>query len=167
MPPLPDAERLRARRRGKLQKLVPELSVAVVPVRQRSAREARWFARGALELVREREFGRMLAWDDASPTVLLPSPGNPGTLRGLARFVRPVRRGAADALNLEKHPELVTLPSEACAAADMPSKEPEARRRAALAKAKPRRYVAGPWVMKQLARWAYRRDAPLGHPGNR
>jgi hypothetical protein len=152
VPPLPDAERLRALRRGKLPKLVRELSVALVPFHLRSARDARWFARGVEAFVREPE---------------------------LCSFVRQMRHGAADAFSLKTHPELVALPSEACAAADMPPIWRQAHTRAAFSKVKPRRYVAGPWVMKHLARWVHRRgqgtperwrvlsDAPLGHPGNR
>jgi GT2 family glycosyltransferase len=108
--------------------------------------------------------------------------GYTGTLVGLGRFLRQVRRyGAADALLWEKHPELRTLSSEACAAADVlastPPEDPAAYRRAALSRVRPRRLVPGLWALKHLSRREYRRGqrspgrwralpaAPLGHPG--
>jgi hypothetical protein len=88
--------------------------------------------------------------------------GYPGSLRGLGGFLRQVRRyGAADALLWEKHPELRTLPSEACAAADVlaevPSRDPADYRRAALSRVRPRRMVPPFLVLRHLARRAYRR----------
>lgn len=88
--------------------------------------------------------------------------GYAGTLRGLGRFLRQVRRyGAADALLWDKHPELRAIPSEACAAADVeaaqPPGEPSAYRRAALSRVRPRRFVPFFLVVKHLARREYRR----------
>jgi hypothetical protein len=108
--------------------------------------------------------------------------GYPGALRGLGRLLGQVRRyGAADPLLWEKHPELRTLASEACAAAGplapAPPADPAAYRRAALSRARPRRLVPALWLLKQLARREYRRGqrapapwrplpaAPLGQPG--
>lgn len=87
--------------------------------------------------------------------------GYAGTLRGLPRFLRQVRRyGAADALLWEKHPELRGLPSEACAAADVQAAQPPgeaaAYRRAALSRVQPQRFVPFFFVMKHLARREYR-----------
>ncbi len=88
--------------------------------------------------------------------------GYAGTLRGLARFLGQVRRyAAADALLWEKHPELRTLPSEACAPADVladrPPADPSAYRRGALSRVRPQRFVPFFFVMKHLARREYRR----------
>jgi GT2 family glycosyltransferase len=88
--------------------------------------------------------------------------GYGGTLRGLPRFLRQVRRyGAADALLWEKHPELRAVASEACAAADVgaphPPAEASAYRRAALSRVQPQRFVPFFFVVKHLARWEYRR----------
>ncbi len=88
--------------------------------------------------------------------------GYRGTVRGLRRFLRQVRRyGAADPLLWEKHPDLRTLRSEACAAADVgaaaPPREPAAYRRAALSRVRPQRLVPFLFVMKHLARREYRR----------
>ncbi len=87
--------------------------------------------------------------------------GYPGTLRGLPRFLRQVRRyAAADALLWEKHPELRDLRSEACAAGDLradPPADPSAYRRAALSRLRPQRLVPVFFVMKHLARREYRR----------
>ncbi len=88
--------------------------------------------------------------------------GYAGTLRGLPRFLRQVRRyGAADALLWEKHPELRELRSEACAAADVrapvPPADPAAYRRASLSRVRPQRVVPYFFLMKHLARREYRR----------
>jgi glycosyltransferase involved in cell wall biosynthesis len=86
----------------------------------------------------------------------------PGLWRGLGRFQAQVRRyGAADALLWEKHPELRTLPSEACAEADLlaplPPADPSAYRRAALSRVRPLRYRPCFLVLRHLARREYRR----------
>jgi hypothetical protein len=108
--------------------------------------------------------------------------GYPGTLRGLGRFLGQVRRyGAADPLLWEKHPELRTLASEACAWAEplapAPPQDPGAYRRASLSRVRPGRLVPALWILKQLTRREYRRGqrtpdpwralpaAPLGDPG--
>lgn len=87
--------------------------------------------------------------------------GYSGTLQGLSRLLQQVRRyGAADALLWEKHPELRTLASEACAAADVlavqPPPDPAAYRRAALSRVRPRRFVPFFLLMKHLTRREYR-----------
>jgi GT2 family glycosyltransferase len=90
------------------------------------------------------------------------------TLRGLAAFARQFRRyGEADPLLWEKHPELRTLASEACAAPDLYAPAPaapESYRRAATRRVTPRRYVPAIVALKKVARLAYRRGqaAPRG-----
>ncbi len=83
-------------------------------------------------------------------------------LAGLGRFLGQIRRYAsADPLLQEKHPELRTLRSEACAAADVlaavPPLDPSAYRRAALSRVRPRRLVPLFFLVKHLSRAAYRR----------
>jgi hypothetical protein len=93
----------------------------------------------------------------------LRSPRHAGWLgRGIeALLPRQVRRyAAADALLWEKHPELRDLRSEACAAADVradPPADPSAYGRAALSRVRPQRLVPVLFVVKHLARRAYRR----------
>lgn len=95
--------------------------------------------------------------------------GYPGALRGLGRLLGQVRRyGAADPLLWEKHPELRTLASEACAAAEplapAPPADPAAYRRASLSRVRPRRLVPALWALKQLARREYRRGQRRPNP---
>jgi GT2 family glycosyltransferase len=91
--------------------------------------------------------------------------GYGGTLRGLGRFLSQVRRYAsADPLLWEKHPELRDTRSEACAAADLgapPPRDPGAYRRAALSRVRPRSFVPAFFVLRHLARAAYRRGQRL------
>lgn len=92
--------------------------------------------------------------------------GYNGTLRGLGRFLGQIRRYAsADPLLWEKHPELRALRSEACAAADLlaaaPPLDPDAYRRAALSRVRPRRLVPALFVLKHLSRAVYRRGQRL------
>jgi GT2 family glycosyltransferase len=95
--------------------------------------------------------------------------GYPSTVRGLGAFLRTFRRyGAADPLLWEKHPELRLLPTEGCAAADLlarePAVEPEAWRRGALRRVRPRRYKPALFLLSKLARLAHSRGraAPAG-----
>ncbi len=92
--------------------------------------------------------------------------GYGGTLRGLGRFLGQIRRYAsADPLLWEKHPELRAARSEACAAADVlaaaPPLDPGAYRRAALSRVQPRSLVPAFFVLRHLARAAYRRGQRL------
>jgi GT2 family glycosyltransferase len=93
--------------------------------------------------------------------------GYGGTVRGLGAFLRMFRRyGEADPLLWEKHPELRDAPSEACAAADLlatePPVEPEAWRRGAMRRVRPRRYQPALWLLNKLARIAHWRGR--AHP---
>jgi GT2 family glycosyltransferase len=88
--------------------------------------------------------------------------GYAGTLSGLGRFAAMFERySAADPLLWEKHPELRTLRSEACAAADVlapvPPADPAAYRRAALGRVRPRWLAVPLTLLRRVARWAYRR----------
>jgi GT2 family glycosyltransferase len=88
--------------------------------------------------------------------------GYPGTLGGLAAFLRTFRRyGQADPLLWEKHPAFEALRTEGCAAADllasMPPVEPEAWRRGAMRRVRPRRYRPALFVLNKLARLAHAR----------
>jgi GT2 family glycosyltransferase len=84
------------------------------------------------------------------------------TLHGLESFRRQFRRyGEADPLLWEKHPELRDIPSEACAAADLladdPPADPDAYRRGASSRVRPRRLRLAMVILRKVARQAYRR----------
>lgn len=107
---------------------------------------------------------------EAGPIGLNPSAvvrhdfGYGGTLRGLRRFARGFARyAAADPLLHRTHPQLVGMPTEACAAADVlapaPPLDPSAYRRGAMRDVQPRRLVPALVLLKQIARLAYRRAA--------
>jgi GT2 family glycosyltransferase len=88
--------------------------------------------------------------------------GYPGTVRGLGAFLRTFRRyGQADPLLWEKHPAFQALRTEGCAAADLLATElpvePEAWRRAALRRVRPRRYEPALFLLQKLARLAHAR----------
>ncbi len=83
------------------------------------------------------------------------------TLRGLPALLRSSRRyGEADPLLWEKHPGLRRLSTEGCAAADllaaMPPVEPEAWRRGASSRVRPRRFRPAMVLLRWIARRAYR-----------
>jgi hypothetical protein len=93
--------------------------------------------------------------------------GYGSTWSGLPAFLRTARRyGEADPLLWERWPGLKAMRSEGCAAADLlapaPPVEPEAWRRGAMRRVRPRRFKPALWLLNKLARIAHGRGR--AHP---
>jgi hypothetical protein len=87
--------------------------------------------------------------------------GYASTVGGLPRFVATFRRySAADPLVAQNHPDMKTLRTESCAAADVlarvPPLDPRAYRRGSTRRVRPRRYQLAMALLKRVARWAYK-----------